>query len=104
MTQLVSEPLFLACTRPAMVLGAPMAAVGCTAMVSAALFLAGGSLAWLLAAPALHLVCREICRNDPNAFRVLRVWLDTRGRSPGARRLGGASLSPLTQRRCGARP
>jgi hypothetical protein len=52
--RLVEDPLFLACTRPAMVAGVPMEAMGLNLMVSATVFLAAHSPAWLLIAAALH--------------------------------------------------
>jgi type IV secretion system protein VirB3 len=97
--RLAEDTLFLACTRPAMVLGAPMEAVAINIMVSATAFLASRSLLYLLVAPALHMVARAICRSDPNAFRVLWLWLDTKGRARNAGLWGGGSPSPLPVRR-----
>ena len=97
--RLEDEPLFLACTRPALVLGAPMEAVGLNMMVSCVAFLAAGSMLWLLLAPALHLVFRAICRSDPNAFRALYLWVETKGRSRNGALWGGSSPSPLPLRR-----
>ncbi|MCI3135345.1 type IV secretion system protein VirB3 [Phenylobacterium aquaticum] len=92
---LVEDILFLACTRPAMVWGAPMEAMAINIMATSVLFLAAHNLAFLLVAPALHLVFRAITRTDPNAFRVLRCFLDTKARSPRPRFWGGSSMSPL---------
>ena len=93
--RLIEDPLFLACTRPAMVLGVPMEAMGVNVIVSGVIFLVGGGLLYLLAAPALHLVFRAICRTDHNAFRLLFVYLDTKGRSRNGALWGGSSTSPL---------
>lgn len=92
---LIEDTLFLACTRPAMVLGVPMEAVGLNLIASAVAFLAGRSLLYLLVAPSLHLVFRAICADDPNAFRVLYLWLEGRRQSRGARLWGGVSPAPL---------
>lgn len=89
------DPLFLACTRPAMILGVPMEAMGVNVILSGVVFLAGGSLLYLLVAPALHLVFRAICRADHNAFRLLFVYVDTKGRSRNAALWGGSSATPL---------
>ena len=62
--RLIEDPLFLACTRPAMVMGVPMEAMGVNLIVSGIVFLVGGSLLYLLVAPAVHLVFRAICRAD----------------------------------------
>ena len=93
--RLIEDPLFLACTRPAMVMGVPMEAMGVNVILSGIVFLVGGSLLYLLVAPALHLVFRGICRVDHNAFRLLLVYVDTKGRSRNAATWGGSSASPL---------
>lgn len=93
--RLLDEPLFLACTRPAMVLGVPMEAMGVNVILSGVVFLAGGSLLYLLVAPALHLVFRAVCRADHNAFRLLMVFVDTKGRSRNGAVWGGSSHTPL---------
>jgi len=93
---LIEDPLFLACTRPAMVMGVPMEAMGVNVIVSGLIFLIGGSLLYLLVAPALHLVFRAICRTDHNVFRLLFVYVDTKGRSRNSALWGGSSTSPLS--------
>lgn len=97
--RLTEDTLFLACTRPATVAGAPMEAMGINLIVSATLFLAAGSLLYLLVAPALHMVFREICRHDPNAFRVLWMYLVTKGRCRTRKVWGGSSSTLLPLRR-----
>lgn len=93
--RLIDEPLFLACTRPAMVMGVPMEAMGVNVILSGVVFLVGGSLLYLLAAPALHLVFRAVCKADHNAFRLLFVFVDTKGRSRNGAIWGGSSPTPL---------
>lgn len=93
--RLTEDPLFLACTRPAMVMGVPMEAMGVNVILSGLVFLIGGSLLYLLAAPALHLVFRAVCRADHNAFRLLFVYVDTNGRARNSALWGGSSPSPL---------
>ena len=97
--RLEEEILFLACTRAALVLGVPMEAMGINLIVSCVAFLAGGSLLYLLIAPVLHLVFQAICKADPNAFRVLYLWVETRGRARNGGLWGGSSASPLPLRR-----
>lgn len=97
--RLEEEILFLACTRPALVLGVPMEAMGINLIVSCVAFLAGGALLYLLIAPVLHLVFQAICKADPNAFRVLYLWVETRGRARNGGLWGGSSASPLPLRR-----
>jgi type IV secretion system protein VirB3 len=93
--RLTEDTLFLACTRPAMVLGAPMEAVGLNIILTAIVFLAAHSLLYLLIAPALHLVFQAICKSDHNAFRVLWLYVETKGRSRNGILWGGSSPSPL---------
>lgn len=100
--RLTEDVLFLACTRPALVLGVPMEAMGVNVMVSAIAFLAGGSLLYLLVAPALHLVFQAICKSDPNAFRVLYLFVETKGRARNGGLWGGSSPSPLPLGRRGS--
>lgn len=93
--RLTEDTLFLACTRPALVAGVPMEAVALNVMVTATVFLAANSPLYLLIAPALHLVFRAICKHDPNAFRVLFQFVETKGRSRNSTLWGGNSASPL---------
>ena len=82
-----------------MVAGAPMEAVGLNLIVTSSIFLLAGSPAWLSLGVVLHVLFRSICRQDPYAFRVLRLFLQTRaGRA--ARRFGGVSFgaSPAQRR------
>lgn len=94
-TPLAQDILFLACTRPATIWGAPMEAMAINIMATSVLFLAAHNLAYLLISPVLHMVCRAITRSDPNAFRVLRCFMDTKARAKHPRLWGGSSISPL---------
>ena len=96
--RLAEDTLFLACTRPAMVLGVPMEAMGINLILSTVAFLGGGSLLYLLIAPVLHLVFQAICKADPNAFRVLYLFVETKGRARNGGLWGGSSASPLPLR------
>jgi type IV secretion system protein VirB3 len=98
--RLVEDVLFLACTRPAMFLGAPMEAMGINIIITAIAFLGGHSLVYLLIAPVLHLVFRAVCKSDHNAFRVLWLYVETKGRSRNGAVWGGSSATPLPLRRC----
>ncbi|MGA0608350.1 type IV secretion system protein VirB3 [Phenylobacterium sp. VNQ135] len=97
--RLAEDPLFLACTRPAMVAGVPMEAMGLNIIVTATIFLAAHGLAWLLIGPVLHVVFRAICKHDHNAFRVLWLFVDTKGRARNGSVWGGSSTTPLPVRR-----
>ena len=89
------DTLFLACTRPAMVLGVTMEAFGLNLICSSLLFILAGSVLYGLVAIPIHLTFRLICRHDPNQFRILFAWLDTRGRHRNVRHWGGSSCTPL---------
>ncbi len=97
--RLAEDTLFLACTRPAMIAGVPMEAVGLNLMVTATVFLAAHSPAYLLIAPAVHLVFRAICKHDHNASRVLWMFVDTKGRARNGSLWGGSSSTPLPVKR-----
>jgi type IV secretion system protein VirB3 len=93
--RLAEDALFLACTRPAMIAGVPMEAMGINLMISTVAFLAGHSLLYLLVAPAVHLVLAAICKTDHNAFRLLYLYVETKGRARNAALWGGSSATPL---------
>jgi type IV secretion system protein VirB3 len=97
--RLVEDTLFLACTRPAMVAGVPMEAMGLNLIVSATVFLAAHSPLYLLIVPVLHVVFRAICKHDHNAFRVLWLFVETKGRARNGASWGGSSSTPLPLRR-----
>ena len=97
--RVAEDILFLACTRPAMILGVPMEAMGINIILTAIVFLAGRSLLYLLIAPALHLVFQAICKSDHNAFRLLWLYVETKGRSRNSALWGGSSTTPLSLRR-----
>ena len=97
--RLTEDPLFLACTRPAMVAGVPMEAMGLNLMVTATVFLAAHSPAYLLIAPAVHVVFRAICKHDHNAFRVLCMYVDTQRPTSNLSTYGGRFWSPVAVKR-----
>lgn len=93
--RLSEDTLFLACTRPAMIAGVTMEAMGINVMASCILFLVAGSIVYGMIALPIHIICRAICRHDPNQFRLLLAWLETRGRARNAMIWGGSSATPL---------
>jgi len=92
---ITEDTLFLACTRPAMVLGVPVEAMALNVMVSGTIFLAANNLAYLSVGVALHFIFRAVVKHDHNAFRVLFMWLETKGRARNRAWWGGSSHSPL---------
>lgn len=93
------DTLFLACTRPAMVAGVTMEAMGLNVIFTSVLFIAAGSLLYALVGPVLHLTFQAVTRLDHNMFRVLLAWLETRGRSRTAPFWGGSTVTPLRLQR-----
>jgi type IV secretion system protein VirB3 len=87
--------LFLACTRPAMIAGVTMEAMGLNVMLTTILYITAGSIAYALVGVVFHFIFRTLVRHDHNMFRILISWIETRGRSRNATYWGGASLSPL---------
>ena len=92
---LEEDTLFLACTRPAMIAGVTMEAMGINIMLTTVLYITAGSIAYALVGVIFHLVFRALVKHDHNMFRILLAWVGTRGRSRNAASWGGATLSPL---------
>ncbi len=92
---LVEHTLFLAVTRPAMYAGVTIEAYVVNMVLTTFLFLGLGSIKYISVGVAIHLICRSICRSDPNKFRILKAWADTYGKSRNRRVWGGSSISPL---------
>ncbi len=92
---LEEDTLFIACTRPAMIAGVTMEAMGFNIMLTTILYIVAGSIAYALVGVVFHLVFRALVKHDHNMFRILLVWVETRGRSRNSAYWGGATLSPL---------
>ncbi|ANK94197.1 MULTISPECIES: type IV secretion system protein VirB3 [Rhizobium] len=93
---LEEDILFLACTRPAMIAGVTMEAMGVNIMLTTILYITAGSIAYALIGVVFHVVFRALVKHDHNMFRILIAWIETRGRSRNAAYWGGTTLSPLT--------
>ena len=89
------DTLFLACTRPAMIAGVTMEAMGMNIMLTTILFIIAGSIAYALVGVVFHLLSRALTKHDHNMFRVLLAWVETRGRSRNSSYWGGSTVSPL---------
>ena len=92
---LAEDPLFLACTRPAMIAGVTMEAMGLNAMATMTAFLATGSVASVGLGVVCHLIFRQIVRLDHNAFRTWAAWAHTRTRCRNAGFWRGSTVTPL---------
>jgi type IV secretion system protein VirB3 len=89
------DTLFLACTRPAMIAGVTMEAMGLNIMLTTILYITAGSIAYALVGVVFHFLFRTLVKHDHNMFRILVSWMETRGRSRNTSYWGGATLSPL---------
>lgn len=92
---LEDDTLFLACTRPAMIGGVTMEAMGVNMIFTTILFILAGSIAYALVGVVFHFIFKAILRHDHNMFRVLLGWVDTRGRGRNGPHWGGSSVTPL---------
>lgn len=97
--RLVEDPLFLACTRPAMVMGVPLEAMAVNGMATSLVFVVTKNPLYGAVGLVLHLAFRALAGWDHNCFRVLALWAETKGRSRNAAHWGGSTVSPLPVRR-----
>lgn len=95
---LTEDTLFLACTRPAMVWGVPIEAMAINAMLTSLVFILMKNPLYGAIGIGLHVVFRALASRDHNAFRVLLLWVETKGRSRNGSYWGGSSVSPAELR------
>ncbi|MCZ2204485.1 type IV secretion system protein VirB3 [Bartonella sp. A05] len=93
--QLTEDTLFLACTRPAMVAGVTVEAMGLNAMATLVIFIITSNIFLITFSFVVHFIMKETIKHDHNKFRVLIAWLNTRGRSKNINLWKGTSISPL---------
>ena len=93
--RLTEDTLFLACTRPAMVWGVPIEAMAVNAMLTSLVFILMKNPLYGVAGVGLHVAFRALADRDHNCFRVLFLWIETKGRSRNGGLWGGSSASPL---------
>ena len=96
--RITEDPLFLACTRPAMWRGVPVEAVGLNMMLTTIIFIVVGNPLWMTTGVAIHYATRALVGRDYNIFTTLRVWADTKARARNVELWGGSSVSPLPLR------
>lgn len=92
---LEEDTLFLACTRPAMIGGVTMEAMGINMIFTTILFIVAGSVAYALVGLVFHVIFKAIVKHDHNMFRVMLGWIETRGRTRNCGFWGGSSLTPM---------
>lgn len=92
------DTLFLALTRPASYFGVPFQGFVANLVLSFFLGLWLGNPFYWLICIAIHFPMRVIASADHNFFRVLQLWLITKGSSIGGDVWGGSMLAPMTDR------
>jgi type IV secretion system protein VirB3 len=94
--RLTEDPLFLALTRPTMMLGVPLEAALLIAFLGCLILMLGKNPLYAGAiAGSLFFAARFIVRSDYNMFRVLFLCFQTKIGAPNSRFWGGSSYSPL---------
>lgn len=89
------DTLFLACTRPAMIAGVTMEAMGANMILTTVSFILAGSILYALVGMVFHMAFKMAVKHDHNMFRILLAWMGTRGRARNTGFWGGSSLTPL---------
>lgn len=95
---LTEDPLFLACTRPAMWHGVPLMAVAMNFAATGIVFVIMSNPLYLALGGIVHVATRALVSRDYNMFQVLWLWSETKGRARNRARWGGSSVSPLPLR------
>lgn len=90
-----AETLWLAPTRPAMRWGVPIEGFLINVMGSFIFGMAMGSPLYWAVFVVFHLPLRALAAWDPNVFRVLKVWMATKGEGMGKGEFGASTLVPL---------
>lgn len=93
--RLHQDKLYLALTRPTMVLGVPLEAAFISIMVGGLSMIVSDSLFYLLLALPLLIISNFIVKRDQNAFRILFRFFDTGARCRNRAYWGGSSATPL---------
>ncbi len=90
------DPLFLAVTRPALMMGVPIeAAVLIVGTMSVTLSVFGNPIYAGAVGVVLYALARLITRHDINAFRLFFLWGRTKLANRNRSVWGGSSYSPL---------
>lgn len=92
---LTEDVLFLACTRPAMWQGVPLEALALNGMATGILFVLMSNPFYMLTGVVIHYTVRALISHDYNLFKMLALWVETKGRARNKARWGGSSVSPL---------
>jgi type IV secretion system protein VirB3 len=75
---LTVDTLFVACTRPATLLGVPLSAVIVEIVFTLEAFIFTKNLLHLLWIFPAHGICYLICMREPRIFELIALWLQTK--------------------------
>jgi type IV secretion system protein VirB3 len=94
---LVTDPLFVAATRPPMRWGVTYSALLLNLVCTMELFLLTKNLLTLLIAVPIHGCCALLCAREARIFDLLVLWMRTRllAHAGSFRRWRASSVSPL---------
>lgn len=93
MERLEADTLYLAATRPALVMGIPLALAALLLMLAGLIVVVLKNPLYLAMMLPLWFAARELVARDYNAVGVMLLFMRTAGRSVDSRKWGGASVS-----------
>ena len=76
---IITDPLFVGVTRPAMRGGVTYAALLFNFVATVEMFLMSKNLLWLLVCIPIHGISALVCKNEPRFFDLMLLWGRTRG-------------------------
>ena len=103
MEELQTDTLYLAATRPAMVMGVPITIFVLLMMIAGLVVVVFKNPLYLIVVIPLFFGARALVSRDYNAVGVVLLYLRTAGRSVDSSKWGGASTTPfpITQKHRG---
>jgi type IV secretion system protein VirB3 len=94
MERLEEDTLYVAATRPALVMGVPLVVAAILLMVAGLVIIVIQNPLYEMLMGPLWLGAKAVVSRDYNAMSVLLLFLQTSGRSVDSGDWGGASVSP----------
>jgi len=98
---MMSDPVFVAMTRPAMKWGVTLEGIIVAGFFAAIGMIATNNPFFLLLYLPLHMLMYSLCLKDPRMFRLMLIWSKTKAKSLGWRYWGASTAAPCRNRtRC----
>lgn len=95
----MSDPVFIAMTRPAMKWGVTLEGMIVAGFFAAISMIATNNPFFLLLYLPLHMGMYGLCLKDPRIFRLMLIWSKTKAKSIGWRYWGVFTATPLCNTR-----